>query len=287
MVKRKKVKVSYTKKLAWLRKRHIIVKKGKVAKTTVNRLYTKFKIQKMPLSTPRDVAMGMGKRLERKILKYGAKAKIRTPKGTITGKQYVKTCVKEIDEIIRLKLPADVEYKPNIYYRNVQKVQDHITHHFNPKEYNAVKYASGRTNILSVMNRAIKNIFPIIQKDIILINNFKGKYYKTLWVNIKMHFKMVDANGIVSDHFKYVPFSDVRASSMDNFLTWYFYKKKDEKGQEQSVENVMKEGFLLCKTDSGEAGSHLVSITLYFSTDKRASEYDKLRASHTHRIKKL
>lgn len=74
-------------KLSWLRKNKVILKKEKIRPSTVDRLYSFY--HRNPLSTPRNLAYGYKGRLEKTIEK-GAEAKLRTPKGTMTVKEYVK-----------------------------------------------------------------------------------------------------------------------------------------------------------------------------------------------------
>jgi len=64
------------------------LKKEKIRPSTVSRLYSFY--QRNSLDTPRNLAYGMPKRLNRKLEEHPEQP-IYTPKGKITVKQYVKS----------------------------------------------------------------------------------------------------------------------------------------------------------------------------------------------------
>lgn len=258
-------KSSYTQKLKWLRKNKVITKKGGVKKSTVERLYSFY--HRNPLSTPRNLAYGYPQRIEKSIEKQ---QDIETPKGRITAKKYRKRQLKTLDKQIASQLGHGVTYRPNIKTKAFKRVQNHILYHFPHNQYVAVKLSTGKNNVGKMMNRANKEIFPVLKKDITLFINTKSGKYKTMLLQIWMHFKMEDFNGIVTDHHKIVPFANIKRQTIDSFLQWYFHQMTT------CVEDTMLEGFKLCLTPSGEAGSHLIAIMLYFSTDKQATDYDML-----------
>jgi len=82
-------KKSYEEKLSWLRKNNIVLKKEKMRESTVNRLFSFY--QRNPLDTPRNLAYGLPKRLEKKLeIEDGTKTTVHTPKGNISTKDYIK-----------------------------------------------------------------------------------------------------------------------------------------------------------------------------------------------------
>lgn len=92
-------------KLSWLRKNKVILKKEKIRPSTVDRLYSFY--HRNPLSTPRNLAYGYKGRLEKTIEK-GAEAKLRTPKGTVTVKEYVKVKNQASAKRVRKELSPNI-----------------------------------------------------------------------------------------------------------------------------------------------------------------------------------
>lgn len=262
MGKRKKVKVSYTKKLAWLRKRHIIVKKGKVAKTTVNRLYTKFKIQKMPLSTPRDVAMGMGKRLERKIERYGADAVIRTPKGKITGKRYVRNIARTSQKQVRRDLPNYISPTFGIKYKN-QHVRDEFVYTIRPP------IVTTRSGIPKTKTYLRKTLIPDILFYLKIFLEKRGYLYKHHDIGALVFYntnKFTTANGIVNPSgYARMPWIAIRSYSII----------------EDELFKAFNQALHIFDTTSGKASRgasiELYRVDVYISTKERATTFDELR----------
>lgn len=251
-----------------------------LSKQTTRRLYKYYIERQNPASNPRSLAYGEQKRLEKRIEENPNILLTAGTKEKITTKKYMKNAIKPIDQEIRRSLPARTNYYPNRYYHNVDKVQDHIEHRFDPEEYLAVKKASGIHNITKVMNKAQKYIVPMLIDDMRLFVRLKGPYYRMLMVNMMFHFVMTDENEIQTDHYKYVPFSDMKYGPLEKFIDFYFYK------MDGNVVDTIKKGFFLCKTASGQAGSSLIKIMVFFSTNRRASAYEKLRAHRINRRKR-
>lgn len=92
-------------KLSWLRKNKVILKKEKIRPSTVDRLYSFY--HRNPLSTPRNLAYGYKGRLEKTIEK-GPTAKLKTPRGTITVKEYVKNLDRVSSENVKRELSPSI-----------------------------------------------------------------------------------------------------------------------------------------------------------------------------------
>jgi hypothetical protein len=162
-------KKTYDQKLSWLRKNHIVLKKEKISQSTVNRLYSFY--QRNPLSTPRNLAYGLPKRIEKTLERQQS---FRTPKGKITAKEYVQN----FDEITQKDLekqlpPAVVSSTFNKYYSKVKHVRDEFIYIIRPPI----------TATASTMNRAIKEANVMVMPDIHSIISLTWQKRKNLYAN--------------------------------------------------------------------------------------------------------
>lgn len=98
-----KAKLTYQNKLSWLRTHKVILKKEKIRASTVDRLYSFY--QRYPLDTPRNLAYGLPKRIEKTL---ETKKEFQTPKGKITAKQYVRSIDKTTAKELREQIPPHI-----------------------------------------------------------------------------------------------------------------------------------------------------------------------------------
>lgn len=162
-----KAKLTYQNKLSWLKAKGYITKAKRPS--TINRLYSAF--TKNP-DIPFDVAYGNRKRLQRKI---ETGTNIATPKGDISGKDYIRNFDKTTKQKIRDELPPNItNIHFNKYYSGVKKLRDYFRWNINP---NDDPQKSGlfvtNTNKFNILKHLHRKTIPGLMKDINFI--WKGR----------------------------------------------------------------------------------------------------------------
>jgi len=116
----KQPKMTIGQKLAWLRRNAIITRAETPRESTVNRLYSFY--QRNPLDTPRNLAYGMPKRVDRTLQRKGT---LQTPKGAVPAKQYVKKIDVDTGKAVMRDVSPDV-YRVSLskHFKSVGKVRD-------------------------------------------------------------------------------------------------------------------------------------------------------------------
>jgi hypothetical protein len=165
MVKRKKVKVSYTKKLTWLRKKGVKFRKTKPSKTTVDRYYSV--IKKRGENIPKDIMAGNIKRLQTKIEKHGEKATIRTPKGKISAKEYVREIDKQSINKILSRISPMTQVQDVYFNKHIKagKVRDTFKYIIRPPIVTNMVMRRNAEARMTIEVREIMKIIDIIWKE--------------------------------------------------------------------------------------------------------------------------
>lgn len=167
-----KTKKTYQQKLAWLRKNNIVLKKEKLRPSTVNRLYSFY--QRNPLSTPRNLAYGMGKRVEHIIEEYGEKGSIRTPKGQMAVKKYIKSKSRRSAKRVKHELSTNITWVKFDQSFKSGKREDRFRY--------VLKGGQGiiitALNVNSVLNELQRTYIPELMQNIQIFYKRRGYFYK-------------------------------------------------------------------------------------------------------------
>lgn len=249
-------KRTYEQKLGWLRKKHVIIKAKRAS--TVDRLYSFY--QRNPLSTPRNLAYGLPKRIEKSIEKG---KDFKTPKGKITAKQYVKKHENKQRKEIKTKLPSNITINFARYYKNVDKLMDWYDYRIRPPIV--------ATNVTLVQAR--KRLQFVINDIIEITHHLKkirGKTYQDYDIGGKLLGKtknMRTADGTLNP-------------PLAISLQWVHLGSKWLDGDiAKSLNEAFEVAVKTLNNPSAQENSVVILTTfaLKFTTDKRPSAYDRLR----------
>jgi hypothetical protein len=149
---------TYKQKLAWLRTNKVILKKELPRESTVDRLYSFY--QRNPLSTPRNLAYGLPKRIEKTI---EAQKEFKTPKGKITAKQYIKTIdYRTARQIRQTASPSAVRIKFSHRFKS-QKREDSFRYNFRNRKGIIINSMNVKNALLSLERIDIPDLMEIIE----------------------------------------------------------------------------------------------------------------------------
>jgi hypothetical protein len=142
-----------------LRKHNVITKKEKPIEATANRLYSFY--HRNPLSTPRNLAYGYPRRIEQKIEKYGEKAVIRAPEGTVNAKDYIRNKDKQSISLILRQISEKTQVQDLHFSKRMRvgKVRDTFKYIIRPP---IVTNAVMRKNAEARMSIEVRNIMDIV-----------------------------------------------------------------------------------------------------------------------------
>lgn len=169
------MKKTNAQKLTWLRKNKVVVKRGKIRSSTVDRLYSFY--QKNPLSTPRNLAYGFPGRIDKALEN---EKNLRTPKGRITASQYVKTIDKmTAKEIIRLTPENITDVKFSHRFKSGKR-EDSFRYVLPTTEKKKGRHPGMRADVLNVndvLDRLRRVYIPDMMEHIDLLYKKRGRFY--------------------------------------------------------------------------------------------------------------
>lgn len=157
-------------KLAWLKKNKVLVKTETPSKSTIRRLYSFY--QRNPLSTPRNLAYGMPKRIDRTLEKQGT---LQTPKGAITAEDYIQTKSKKTVEEIQQMLPPGITWKTFDHRFKSGKREDRFRYIINHYQGLRITYLNHNGMLIHIK----QNILPDLMETIKLYLKKRSYFYKT------------------------------------------------------------------------------------------------------------
>lgn len=252
---------THAQKISWLRKNKIVLKKEKIRPSTVNRLYSFY--HRNPLSTPRNLAYGYPERLEKKIMRYGAKAVIRTPKGKITGKQYVRSRAKSSQKEVRDLLPGYITPKFGMYYSKVKHVRDEFIYIIKPR------IISTRTNKRQTLRKLQSVVIPDIVFYLSIFLEKRAYLYKHHDIGALLHY----------DTSNFTTASGVENPSGYTRMPWITVYNNDMVAE--ALFEAFQGALHIFDTVSGKASRgatiELFRVDIYISTKEKATTFDELR----------
>lgn len=211
--------LTYKQKLSWLRKNKVKFRKDLPAESTVNRLYSFY--QKNSLSTPKDIAMGMGKRIEQKIERNGEETLIQTPKGKIKAKNYYKKISEKSIEDIKQTISPRIKFEGDIY-RMSKRVNDYLTFR--------TSLTCNKKNFVECLEKVRTEIIPTIMDSLIYVLKRRRKFYVDSLVMGKIQFNNVDTERLHREHIEWAGNIEVA-------------KKGFSKDFEDALFNAIERGF--------------------------------------------
>lgn len=180
-----RTKLSYQKKLSWLKKNNVVLKKEKMRESTVDRLYSYY--HKNPLNTPRDFAMGMGKRAVKNIEKG---RDLQTPKGKISAQKYIQKYDEKTRKEILSQLSPNVHHVLfNQYFSGMKKIRDSFIYYINPPKGLDIN----NINKFSVMEHLRKNVINDIMRNIKLMWKKRLILYKDNYIGAVIIYEVSNA----------------------------------------------------------------------------------------------
>lgn len=250
---------TYAQKLSWLRKHNVITKKEKPIDSTVSRLYSFY--HRHPLSTPRNLAYGYPQRIEQKIEKYGEKAIIRSPKGKLSIKQYVKKTDKRQETEIINKVPVNVTLSFKHYYRTVDKLMDWMTYHITPP-------ITATTVTVGKARKRAKKVQEDIVNIIHMVRNARATSYKNYDIGGRLTAQTRNVETMNGE--KNPPLIIAMAWTNLSRPDEFFYGTMNE---------AFETAFKVLYGVSAQANAMVIitAVEIKFTTDKRPSNYDRLR----------
>ena len=246
---------TYQQKLLWLKKNKII-KKEQPSKSTVNRLYTFY--HRYPITTPQYIAYGLHKRINKRLEQYGESYTMQTPIGRVTAKKYMKETVKARVTYVTKKLSYQTHFTHSKYKKYMKRVQDYLIYKPN--------IIANEENLQQILKKIHKQIIPMIRKDVDLIARNFDIFYKTTLIGSVSSFKSNDFPQGEGYNYQRVPFIRLYKNRYREYLDFFI----DE--LYQSIRNGLS---LVYKYDKMHVT--FFKIELIFTSDMRASVYEKLR----------
>ena len=177
-------KKTYDSKLLWLRKNKIVLKKEKIRPSTVSRLYSFY--QRNSLDTPRNLAYGMPKRLNRKLEEHPEQP-IYTPKGKITVKQYVKSLDKRTIRQVRKEISRTSQVKFNHRFKS-GKVDDYFIYPFRDGK----RIETTALNVNTVLSQLKYADIPDLMEQLSVLFKYRKIFYKDRLVGAVLHYDTKD-----------------------------------------------------------------------------------------------
>jgi len=255
MAEEKKKKITYQSKLLWLQKNHI-VKKEKPSIATVNRLYSFY--HRNPLDTPQYIAYGIQKHVNQNIEQKGGDYKIQTPQGDITVKNYMKKTVKTRVSTVKKKLSYQASFSHSKYKKYMHRVQDYLVYRPN--------LSANEENYAQILKKVQKQLLPMIRKDVDLVARNFDIFYKTTLIGAVTSFKSLDFPQGEGFNYQRVGFIRLYKNRYQEYLDFFI----DE------LFKSIKNGFRLVY-EYDKMNVTMFKIELIFTSDERASIYEKLR----------
>ena len=245
----------YQDKLKWLKKNKIVTKETPT-RSTINRLYSFY--HRNPLNTPLYVAYGLQKRIDRSIEKKGGGFELQTPQGKITAKRYIDEKVKNRVNIVKRKLSPQASFAHSKYKKYMHRVQDYLVYRPN--------ITANEENLNKKIEQLRKQILPEIQDDIDLIAKNFRIFYKTPLIGSVSSLKSQDFPQGQGFNYQRVGFIRLYKKQYNKYLDFFI----DE------LLNSLVNGFkLVYKYENMNVT--LFKIEIVFTSDLRASMYEKLR----------
>lgn len=250
-----KKKLTPQQKLSWLKNNKIITKE-KPSQSTINRLYSFY--HRNPINTPLYVAYGLQKRIDKRLDQYGADYKMQTPKGRITAKKYMQDTVKQRFKNVNRKLSYQTTFTHSKYKKYMHRVQDYLVYRPN--------ITANDENIDRAMKKIQTQLLPVIRKDVDLVAKNFNMFYKTALIGAVSSFKSHDFPQGLGYNYQRLGFIRLYEKQYRKYLDFFI----DE------LFNTIRNGLrLVYEYDKMQVT--LFKIELIFTSDKKASMYEKLR----------
>lgn len=258
-MRERKNKPSINSQYKWLKDKKILIRKKRPSDRVIKRLYSFY--HKYPLDTPLQVAYGMKKRISENIEVYGGNYELYTPGGKVTSEKYIKDRVKKREKLVRRSLSFKAHFVTNKYRPYIKRVQDYLVYRFN--------LIANEATLHDVLRKFERDNLPIIENDIkIYYKNYKN-FYKTMLVGSIAKFVSTDFPQGKGESFLRVGFVRFYTNKYDEYRKFFVNELMDS----------VRRGFLIVK-QYDRFDIKLVSIEIVFTSDVKASEYEKLRVRH-------
>jgi methyl coenzyme M reductase subunit D len=248
--------MNYEEKLRWLHSHNVILKDKKPSKASVDRLFSFY--QKNPLSTPIEFAYGMKKRVKKTIDIKGKDYKLQTPEGKVSAKDYIKTREKQKEDLVKKKIDFNTSFVSGRYKKYMKRVQDYLVYRYD--------ITANEANISKVLRDIERNVIPVIKRDITIVYRNYREFYEDILVGAIISFKSSDFPQGEGTQHRRVGFVHLYKSNYKEYIDFFL---------EHLFENI-KEGLLLVRQYNNFAIT-LKKIEIVFTSDLKASEYEKLR----------
>jgi len=242
-------------KLAWL-KQHNVTKKKVLSHATINRLYSFY--QRNPLDTPVYLAYGMRKRLDENVKIYGEDYELSTPRGKFTAKKYVTQTVKRRASFVQKKLSYRASFTHSKYKKYMHRVQDYLFYH--------PRVTANEATYERTLKQLQLSLLPTVQEDVDLVAQNFQIFYKTALVGSVATFKSNDFPQGEGYNYQRVGFVRLYGHRYKEYLDFFI----------EELFESLKQGFALVFKYENMSVT-LVKLEIIFTSDKRASLYEKLR----------
>lgn len=169
-------------KLAWLQQNNIVSKDKKLSEAYIRRLYSFY--QRNPLSTPKNLAGGMPKRIERTLEKEGT---FQTPAGEITAKEYVHSIDIQTRKKISKQIPPFFIVKFNHRYKS-GKIDDTLIYPFRDGKGITVT----GLNVQNVLKQLETIDIPDMLEQLNVLLKNRKIFYKERLIGAIIHYETKD-----------------------------------------------------------------------------------------------